>query len=87
MNNLEPDAKDDGVTGESKEQQTFTARQAEVLEFLRANARLYSPTVREIAAAFGIKSPNGVVCHLDALERKGAIRRVRRSSRGIEVVK
>jgi len=64
----------------------ITAKQAEVLEWIRANSRLYSPTVREIAAAFSIRSPNGVVCHLKALERKGLIRRTPKSSRGIEVL-
>ena len=63
-----------------------TAKQAEVLAWIKANSRLYSPTVREIAAAFQIASPNGVVCHLKALERKGLIRRTPRSSRGIEVL-
>ncbi len=28
------------------------------------------PTVREIGAHFGIGSPNGVMCHLKALDRK-----------------
>jgi repressor LexA len=68
------------------EQRRMTERQAEVLEFIRANSGLYGPTVREIAAAFQIASPNGVVCHLKALERKGFIRRTPRSSRGIEVL-
>ena len=63
-----------------------TAKQAEVRAWIKANSRLYSPTVREIAAAFSIRSPNGVVCHLKALERKGLIKRTPRSSRGIEVL-
>ena len=63
-----------------------TAKQAEVLQWIKDNSRLYSPTVREIAAAFSIRSPNGVVCHLKALERKGLIKRTPRSSRGIEVL-
>lgn len=33
----------------------------------------YPPTVREIGAAFEIKSPNGVMCHLRALHEKGAL--------------
>lgn len=35
----------------------------------------WPPTVREIGAAFAISSPNGVMCHLTALERKRRIRR------------
>lgn len=34
------------------------------------------PVYRQIANAFGIKSPNGVVCHLTALHKKGWIRMV-----------
>jgi repressor LexA len=64
----------------------LTARQAEVLEFIRANSGMYGPAVREIAAKFGIRSPNGVVAHLRALEKKGFIKRRPKVTRGIEVV-
>lgn len=63
----------------------ITARQAEVLEFIKSHSHLYSPTIREIAMAFGFRSPNGVTCHLVALERKGKIRRTA-AARGIEVL-
>ena len=51
---------------------TLTDRQREVYEFIRdlIRRRGYGPTVREIATQFDIRSPNGVVCHLKALERK-----------------
>jgi repressor LexA len=64
----------------------LTDRQREVLDFIKANMHLYSPTVREIAHAFSIKSPHGVTCHLEALERKGYIRMAQGKPRGIEVV-
>lgn len=32
-----------------------------------------APTIREVAAAMGINSPNGVMCHVRALQRKGVI--------------
>jgi repressor LexA len=64
---------------------TVTARQAEVLAFIAANSAYYGPTVREIAAQFGIKSPHGVTCHLRALEKKGLIRRTPGKHRGIEL--
>lgn len=64
---------------------TLTTRQQEVLAFIRQNAYLYGPTVREIAAALDIKSPNGVVCHIKALERKGYVRRIPGKARGLEV--
>jgi len=64
----------------------LTARQREVLEWIKANMAYYSPTVREIAAAMSIKSPHGVTVHLEALERKGYIRMANGKARGIEVV-
>ena len=49
------------------EPRPLTEKQAAVLEFIQNNPVLYSPTVREIAASLGYKSPNAVVVHLDAL--------------------
>ena len=65
------------------ETQPLTKRQQEVYEYISQNINFYGPTVREIAAALGIKSPNGVVCHLAALEKKGYISRRKRVGRGI----
>jgi len=56
---------------------------AYIEESLRDTGR--PPTIREIGAAFGIASTNGVRYHLDKLEREGKIRRDRFTSRGIEV--
>lgn len=66
----------------------LTERQREVYQFIRdkIRGRGYGPTVREIAAEFGIRSPNGVVCHLKALEKKGLIFREPNRSRAIELV-
>ncbi len=64
---------------------TLTPRQQEVLDFIRERTRSYGPTIREIMAEFGFTSPNGAVCHLVALERKGLIRRHAGQIRGIEV--
>ena len=64
----------------------LTPRQAEALAFIRENCHLYGPTVREIAAAMGIKSPNGVACHLKALEKKGVIERRPGIARGLVAV-
>ena len=65
-----------------------TARQTAVYEFIREKiqSRGYGPTVREIGAAFRIRSPNGVMCHLKALERKGWITRGKNMSRAIELI-
>ncbi len=69
-------------------QSTLTPRQNEIYEFIRdkAETRGYPPTVREIGDAFGIKSPNGVMCHLNALVKKGLILREGKSARAIRLV-
>jgi repressor LexA len=61
----------------------LTPRQAEAVAFIRANSHLYGPTIREIAAAMGIASVNGVQGHLDALEKKGVLRRKPGIARGV----
>ena len=66
--------------------QPLTAKQAAVLEFIRTHTQPSSPTSREIAAAFGWHSPHAATVHLDALERKGKIRRIAGRSRNIEVI-
>jgi repressor LexA len=56
-----------------KELARLTKRQREVYEFIREKIRDrgYGPTVREIGGEFDISSPNGVMCHLKALGRRG----------------
>ena len=55
----------------------LTAKQRAIYDFIKDKimVRGYGPTVREIGAGFKIKSPNGVMCHLKALEKKGLITR------------
>src|SRR5436309_11170266 len=66
----------------------LTERQREIYEFIRdkIETRGYGPTVREIGEAFDIKSPNGVMCHLKALEKKEMIKRDRNHDRAIELL-
>jgi repressor LexA len=66
----------------------LTSRQKEIYEFIREkiDRRGYPPTVREIGDHFGIKSPNGVMCHLNALVKKGLINRAEQSARAIQLV-
>ncbi len=66
---------------------SLTKRQKDVFEFIREKIlnRGYGPTVREIGEQFEISSPNGVVCHLKALERKGLISREKNMSRAIQL--
>jgi repressor LexA len=46
----------------------------------------YPPTVREVARAFGYRSPLSAKQHIDALVKKGYLRKRPFQSRGIEVV-
>ena len=65
----------------------LTPRQAAIFDHVRAAilTKGYAPTIREIGKAFGIKSTNGVVCHLKALERKGFISRESYLTRAIQL--
>ena len=67
--------------------ESLTQKQRQVFEYIRdlIETRGYGPTVRDIGDHFQIRSPNGVVGHLNALERKGLIHRARNKSRGIEL--
>ena len=65
----------------------LTDRQRQVFEFICEAMRAENrpPTVREIAEKFGFRSPKAATDHLDALERKGYIRRRNRKARNIEI--
>ena len=66
----------------------LTPRQQQVLDVIKRSIaeRGFPPTLKEIGAACGIASNNGVNDHLHALERKGAIERTPLVSRGIRVL-
>jgi repressor LexA len=66
----------------------LTSRQREIYQFIRSKiqGRGYGPTVREIGLEFHIKSPNGVMCHLKALQKKGLIHREPNMSRAIQLL-
>lgn len=65
-----------------------TKKQASILRFISeyAESSGYPPTIREIADQFGLASTKGVKAQLDALEKKGLLRRKRRGARALEVV-
>ena len=65
----------------------LTKKQKAVFQFIRdkISTRGYGPTVREIGDKFEIQSPNGVMCHLRALEKKGLISREPNRSRAIQI--
>lgn len=66
----------------------LTQRQKAVLDFIikYVAEHGYPPSIREMRAEFGIASLRGVTVHLDALERKGYIRR-ESTSRSIQILK
>lgn len=54
-----------------------------ICEFLTAHG--YPPTIREIAEAMNIKSPNGVKFHLESLRNAGRLTWTKGASRTIQV--
>jgi hypothetical protein len=69
------------------EMPALTKRQKQSYDFIKVRIvnRGYGPTVREIGTKFGIRSPNGVMCHLNALVKKGVITREPDMSRAIQL--
>lgn len=65
----------------------LTARQSEVLDFIREHISQtgYPPTRADIANKLGFKSANASEEHLKALARKGAIEMIPGTSRGIKL--
>jgi len=65
----------------------LTQRQNEAYEFIRGyiDRQQAPPTMKEIGAALGISSTNGVYKLLQALERKGWIERRKQEARGIRL--
>lgn len=65
-----------------------TSRQKQIYNTMSAYIRKhgYPPTIREIGDAVGISSPNGITCHLKALEKKGWIRTTPGQSRAITLL-
>jgi repressor LexA len=66
----------------------LSPKQEQVLNFLKTEIRRkgYPPTVREICDAVSLSSTSTVHSHLDALERKGYIRRSPTKNRSIEII-
>jgi repressor LexA len=66
-----------------------TDRQREVLktiaDFITANG--FAPTVREIGELIDVESTQGVVCHLEALKKKGLLTWNERQARTIRILK
>lgn len=65
----------------------LTPRQQEILAFIMDHVarKGYAPTIRDIGRVANIRSPNGVMCHINALVRKGYIKRDLRTARSIQI--
>jgi repressor LexA len=65
----------------------LTPKQQKIFDFIAKHIETkgYPPTIRDICRAFDIKSPNGVMCHLNALKAKRKINRNEKLSRGITI--
>ena len=62
-------------------------RQRRILEVIRESVRTrgYPPSVREIGEAVGLTSPSSVAYQLQALQKKGALRRDPHRPRAVDV--
>lgn len=67
---------------------TLTSRQQDVLNFINdyIDQNHTPPTMQDIARHLGISGNRGVIKHLEALDRKGFIKKATRQSRGIIVL-
>jgi hypothetical protein len=74
---------------ESPDINGLTPRQQEVYDFFAEFTGEHGmpPTVREVSAAMNIKSPNGIMCHLNALVQKGRLDHTPNISRGFRIAK
>jgi repressor LexA len=77
----------DDLRHSSEQAATPTARQGEILDFIRQALTESGapPTREEIARAFGFRSLNAAEQHLQALAKKGLIELVAGTSRGIRL--
>ena len=71
----------------SARSEILTARQQEILDFIRATVESEGrpPTRAEVCTAFGFRSPNAAETHLRALAAKGAILLEEGRARGIRL--
>jgi repressor LexA len=67
----------------------LTERQRQILDFVERliTEKGHAPTIREIGERFDISSTNGVRAHLEALVRKGYLKKADNISRGLEMTR
>ena len=70
-----------------KKKPILTTQQQRIFDYIRHYIQQngYPPAIRDIGNAFGIASPNGVMCHLRALQKKNRINLNEKLSRGITI--
>jgi repressor LexA len=74
-------------TDASTSAKRLTQRQQDILDFIRGRcAQQGSPSLWEIAAAFGMRQTGGVRKHLQVLESKGCLHVLSGTARGIRVL-
>jgi repressor LexA len=66
----------------------LTRRQQQILDFLATRLQTHGsmPTIKEIAAQFGFRSPNAVTEHLRLLRQKGVITREPGKARSLRII-
>src|SRR5271165_1614291 len=64
----------------SEPRATLTKKQMAIYNYIvkHIETKGFPPAIRDICHEFGISSPNGVMCHLKALETKGYINRIQK---------
>jgi repressor LexA len=73
--------------GETPTVEALGPRQKKILEYILSTVqgRGYPPSVREIADAVGLASPSTVHAHLEALQKKGYLRKDATKPRAIQI--
>jgi repressor LexA len=76
------------MTETTQERPTLTARQREVFDFIVdfADRHGYRASVRDVQLAINAASPNGAVCHLVPLRKKGYVTWDAKKARSIRPV-
>ena len=73
------------MTTQKETRDPLTERQEEILRYIAQHVDIngFQPSIRELGERFSIRSPNGVVCHLKAMEKKGYLSLNALTARGI----
>lgn len=85
---IEPESKVTDLSDrEARKERPLTMQQRKILRIIRESisTRGYPPSVREIGAAAGLKSPSSVAHQLRMLERKGLIRKDPNRPRAVDI--